>query len=651
MMMKMVRRSSLLQATLCVMLAAATHAQEPSRSLDLFSSSADTVLRHNAASVLFERNLNTFNWIGSVRLDTSALGTRLRLDDLLLSNIILLEATPTATEQRLQSTQHRLRLHLSTPITNEVSVTGQWASLNYSDKKAVGLSSASINSVLAGIEYTPIPLFTIAPSIGHRWDNQIDVRDRGLSYTLAARTNPVAFDDYHIVGSAQFQQDRLDPRLLEQHFARFGFQKSFIGRTRDSLDAGFAHSRREFYTSQASALESRIENIVSFGNLLEYEFDPTFLSSFFLAVSNRMLDKDYRALQSFAIAPAQYNTGIEEFRLETFVQALYRDDQSGVAVSARLGYSERNERHFAKNPTTGFFRDSTEVLLGERAAQEQERTKDNLTRRTSFAGTVDVALSRSDRLTLSGAASILRYDTPSAANVEDRDEQLLALSLSTRHTLSRYLELSFTLDGTLSHIVYLLRDRSANNNINRVLRFAPRTFYKPASFLSSMNTFEVLANYTVYDFEQQAAQVRSFSYRQFGWIDSTSFEVTDRIELDFFLYLKLYERGQLNWQEFSERRENSFVDKTYAVQVRFAPEEEVLFAAGLRYFSQTRYSYSGTTRKLDSFLRSVGPTCMILWRPHRKGEVMMNGWYEQRRLEGGGVRSLANMTLTVTLTI
>lgn len=650
-MMTMKRRSRLLQATLCIMVGAHLHAQEPSRSLDAFSASADTLLRHNAASVLFERNLNTFNWIGSLRLDTSALGTRVRLDDLLLSNIILLEATPPAKEQRLESTQHRLRLQLSAPVTNEVSIKGEWASLNYSDKKAVGLSSASINAVLAGIEYTPIPLFTIAPTIGHRWDNQIDVRDRGLSYNLAARTNPVALDGYHIVGSAQFQQDRLDPRLLEQHFARFGFQKSFVGRTRDSLDAGFARSRREFYISQAGALESRLENIVSFGNLLEYEFDPRVLSSFFIAVSNRMLDKDYRAVQSFARAPAQYSTGIEEFRLETFVQTLYRDDESGVAVSARLGYSERNERHFAKNLTTGFVRDSTEVLLGERAAQEQEHTKDNLTRRTSFAGTMELALSRSDRLALSGAASILRYDTPSTANVEDRDEQLLALSLSSWHTLSRYFELSFTLDGTLSHIVYLLRDRSANNNINRVLRFAPRTFYKPTAFLSSMNTFEVLANYTVYDFEQQAAQVRSFSYRQLGWIDSTSFEVSNRVGLDFFVYLKLYERGQLNWKEFSERRENSFVDKTYAVQVRFAPEEALLFAAGLRYFSQTRYSYSGTTRKLDSFLRSVGPTCMILWRPQGKGEVMMKGWYEQRRLEGGGTRSLANMTLTVTLTI
>ncbi len=611
----------------------------------------DTVLRRNTASVLFERNLNTFNWIGYLRVDTSAFGQRIRIDEMLSSNIILVDATPTSPEQRLQSTQQRLKLDISRPLTDILNVTAQWSSLTYSDKKAVGLSRASINAILAGIEYTPVPLFTITPMIGHRWDNQIDVRDRGLSYNIAARTNPIDFDGYNVVGSAQFQQDRLDPRVLEQHFARAGFQKWFLGRTRDSLDAGFARSRREFYTSQAGALESRIENIFTFSNLLEYEFDESFLTSFFVNVYNRALDKDYRAVLASASAPAQYNTGIDEFRLETFAQGLYRDPRSGFAASVRFSYSERNERHFAKNPTTGFVRDTTQPPLTERQAQDQEQTKDNLTRRTSLAGTAKLPVSSSDTIALSGAASILRYDTPSAANVEDRDELLVALSLSTSHRLSRYLDLSFSLDGTLSHIVYLLRERSANNNINRVLRFAPRTLYRPFSFLTSMNTFEVLANYTVYDFEAEAAQVRSFSYRQFGWIDSTTIEVSHRLGLDFLVYLKLYERGQLNWSEFSERRENSFSDRTYAVQVRCMPDDGVLFAVGVRYFSQTRYSYTGDVRKLDSFLRSFGPTCWILWRPYPTSEVSMKGWYEHRRLEGGGSRSLANMTFTVTLTI
>ena len=174
-------------------------------------------------------------------------------------------------------------------------------------------------------------------------------------------------------------------------------------------------------------------------------------------------------------------------------------------------------------------------------------------------GAVAFPLSRSHALRISGGASILRYDTPSELNVEDRDELLAIMSLTSYHTLGPHLDVSLTLEGNMSHVVYLLSENSANNNVNRVLRFTPRTTYRPVPALTTMNAFEVLANYTVYDFEERLSRIRSFAYRQFAWIDSTSVDITSRVGLDFFAYLKLYERGQLRWDEFTERTENSFV--------------------------------------------------------------------------------------------
>lgn len=610
---------------------------------------ADSLARRNTASILFERNLNTFNWAGAVWIDTAAFGNRIRLSENFTSNIILLEAAGSP-PQRLRSDHNQMMMQIQRPIDETVALRGQWSSLVYSDRKAVGLSTASINSVLGGFDYAPVPWLVFSPLAGHRWDNQIDVRDRGLSYLIGARTRNVDIDGYQIAGSAQVARDMLDPRVLERHFARFGAQKTFLGRTRDSLETGFSRTRREFYTSASGALESRSENIFSLVNLLDYEFEKEFLTSFFVSVYSRSLKKDYRPILDNARAPAQYNTGIDELRLDAYVQGVYRSD-AGPAASLRFSHSERAERHFARGAVSGFVRDTSITPLTERQAQDQEQTKDNLARRTSLAGTLEWPASYSDTLWVSGATSILRYDTPSEANVEDRDELLVAVSLSSSHQVSQYLHLTLTLDGNLNQIVYLFGERSANNNINRVLRFSPRALYKPLSFLTIMNRFEVLANYTVYDFEELAGDVRSFSYRQFAWVDSTSLELSGSIGLDFFLYLKLYDRGQLNWREFKERRENSFADKTYAVQVRYKPEPGMLFALGLRYFSQTRYAYSGEERSLDSFLRSVGPTCIILWQVSPYSEVGLRGWYEHRRLADGATQSLANMTLNINITL
>ncbi len=620
----------------------AVRAQEPQRIQDI----PDTLAGRNTASILFDRNLNTFNWIGSVMLDTASFGTRIKLQQLYTSNIILIEATSAAAEQRLQRNQQRLSLSLSRPFDDRLALLGRWSSLIYSDNKAVGLNKASVNSILGGVSYSPDSLVTITPLAGHRWDNQIDVRDRGLSYSLFAQTNNLAIDGYHLTANAQFQQDRLDPRLLEQHYVRAGAQRTFLGNTRDSMEVGFSKNRREFYSASSGGLESRVDRIFTFSNLLDYEFDQQFITSLFVNVFSRTLDKDYRTVSPLATLPAQFNTGIDEFRLDVFLQAQYRNDDNGILASTRLSHSERTERHFVKGPTEPGIPASRQLQ-----AQQQEETKDNLARRTTLSGRLQVPVTRSDLLSFSGSASILRYDTPSESNADDRDELLVVLSLSTEHNISRYLDVSFTLDGTLSHIVYLFGALSSNNNINRILRLSPRTIYKPTERITTINSFEVLANYTVYDFESVGAVARSFSYRQFAWSDSTSIELTSRMGLDFLGYLKLYDRGQLNWGDFTERRENSFVDKTYAIQARFSPERDVLLAVGVRYFSQSRYSYTLEQRKLDSFLRSFGPTCIIEWRLNAYSTIGIRGWYEQRRLDGGGEKSLANMTMNININL
>jgi hypothetical protein len=620
-------------------------AQETQRTSELTPEPVDTLLRQNSAAITFERNLSTFNWRGRASLDTSVLGTSVMFREQYTSSVIFIDATPETARRKLQTDQQNVSLLLGQPVSSDFKVQTQWSSLAYSDDQSVGLSNASFHSLLGGFEYSPLPFFSFDPMVGYRWEKQAGVNDRGVSYAFAGRAALVNANDYRITGSAQYHEDRVDPRILERHYAQVSLEKLFPGRTRDTLEFGVSRNRREFYTVADSSIESRIDNVLSFSDLLDYEIDPNVITSVFLHLSSRGLDKDTRAVGNYSIASPQFGTRIEEFWLDTYVQAAYRSGDGRTSATARLYYSERDENHSAK-PLDGA---PPDVQTQFRLRNEQEQTKDNLTRRTSLSGTLDFPLSWSDRVFLSGTSSILRYDTPSDLNFDDRDELLIALSIGTIHHVNQYLDLAVTLDGNLSHIVYLLKERSANNNFNRVLRLSPRVTYRPFREVATTNAFEVLANYTVYDFEQQVALARSFSYRQFGWMDSTSIQVTGRIGLDFFAYLKLYERGQLKWDEFTERTENSFVDETYAVQVRFAPFRETLFALGIRYFSQTRYSFGVMGKQLDTVLRSIGPTCAILWQVGPHGKLEMEGWYEQKRQTNGTTRSLANMTMTISL--
>jgi len=501
----------------------------------------DTVVLQNSAGIFLERNLNTFNWIGRAAIDTSIAGTSFKLAEQYSSNIILLDRTSTAPRRNLESTQQQILLRVRQPVTPDLKIQTQWSSFVYDDNKAVGLSRSSFHSLLGGVEYNPHAYVTISPMAGYRWDNQFDIRDRGLSYDISALSRGISLDGYTINGEGKIHEDRLDPRLLQNHFARASVEKNFLGNTRDSLELGWSKNRRDFYTLGESGVESRVDNIFSFGNLLDYEFNRQLVASVFVGVVNRTLDKDIQ--NTLPGAPIQFDTEIDEFRLETYIQAVYRNPLGRPVATARLYHHERNEAHTARRIDNA----SREVQLLYESKNRQEQTKDNLSRRTALSGVVQTNLTRSDTLFVSGTASILRYDTPSEANVEDRDELLFAASIVTAHNISQYMDIAFALNGNLSHVVYLLADRSANNNYNRVLRFSPRVTYRPTRDITTFNAFEVLANYTVYDFEERLVQIRSFSYRQFAWLDSTSIELTGRIGLDFHAYLKLYERGQLRW--------------------------------------------------------------------------------------------------------
>jgi len=605
---------------------------------------ADTLSRNRGGSVLFDRHLNTFNWIGRLMVDTTVASGRWSIQGLYASNVIQLEGEP---QRKLQSTQRMLDLGGSVPVSAQWSALGRWSSLSYADDKSVGLNNSAAMSTLAGVGYAPLPFVDLAALGGYRWDRQGDITDRGPSFDLQGSLRNLELEGTGIGGMFRYREDRISPRTLDDGSGRLSIRKEFLPGTGDSLDAIYLRSRREFYSLADNSIESRVERAFGIANLLRYAVDPEVHVGVFAGFTGRVLDKDLRAREPEDEATPRLGTRIDEFRLDTYLQVEYRPVDSRTRAWLRLGYLERNEEHRAIRSSSSS--SLSQILFQERDRQEQ--SKDNLTRRTTLSGLATFTLSSSDVVTFSGSASILRYDTPSSLNVEDRDEQLLAAMVATRHGLSRVMDLDVVLDGYVSHVVYLLKERSANNNRNYVLRLSPRTTFRPRSWLTSLNAAEVLANYTVYDYEQAGGDIKSFSYRQFAFIDSTAFALTHSIGIDLVAYVKVYERGQLRWAAFEERTENTTTDKTLAAQIRYAPVPMAVFAVGFKFFSQARSVFDAAGKRLAAYLRSVGPTCLILWNPGERSQIAMGGWYEHRSPAETAGGATATFTLNISFSL
>ena len=395
------------------------HSQDYSRpETSPLPSTVDSLFPRNAASVVLDRNLDIFTWNGRLFLDTTVAGIHANIREQYGATVVQLASDPS---RSLQSNQQQATVSLAVPLAGSLSATGLWNSFIFTDSRGIGLSQASMHSTLAGLLYSPIPSLDIAPSAGYRWDNQSGFRDRGPSYQLTATLHQTDEDGYLVRGFGQLHVDHLEPRLLVDNNLQAGVEKSFGAFSNDSLEFAVFQLRREFY-SPDSSIESRQETYVQFANLLTYNFSPTMRATAYIGVISHRLDK--LLLYGEGLRPHDaFDTRVDEFHMDTYIEGAWRPTDGLGYASVRFAHWERDELHgvvSAPEQTTG-------PLLSDRT--QQEESKNNLASQNEFSAHLFYPLSWSDEITLSGRASLLRYDTPSNLNDDDRDELLVTASI------------------------------------------------------------------------------------------------------------------------------------------------------------------------------------------------------------------------------
>ncbi len=252
--------------------------------------------------------------------------------------------------------------------------------------------------------------------------------------------------------------------------------------------------------------------------------------------------------------------------------------------------------------------------------------------------------SGSDKLYFSLFQNKLSYDTPSPENFDDRDELLSIVRLKYIKTLSPFFSVFINTEGTYNHIVYIFSERSSNNNVNRIVKLSSGGIYSGKYFTSS-NSFEVSANYTVYDFEDLTPNYRSFSFRQFTAMDSSRIRISRRIDFVHYGYLKLSEQGDLKWTSFSTHP-TRFLQEIYSEPKFVLTHNNLSFSLGMRIYSLNTYNYQGISKVLDTRYLSLAPLTEISIDINKLTFGLL-GWYEFISAEDASNKQQANLTMTM----
>ena len=606
----------------------------------------DTFRLPNYASLAFDKNLNTYRWNGLAKYTREMGSLSLQFSEQFLSSLI-------RTDQNLIRDEQSLDLFMRERLTDKLKGIAKVSSLSVTDNKSIALGNTSSNALYGGIAYRPIDHIIVEPLLGMRFDNQFNQRDKGLSYLLNLSSDSLDYEGYRTQLNGMMQYDRLTPRTLQRRSALISIERNFFERTRNALQLQYYGNRRDFYFPAdanvqqqfqvGNNIETRTEDALSVADSLDYTLGKNVLLSFQGNVFTRSVGRETKYKTFVPGKPPPLNTTTDELKIDGGAKTNYFNG-SDFSASVGFYYQERDEKHRVE-PENAF----TESEVDKQTRFEE--LKNNHSRRTSLTSTMDAAISQSQTVSLSGSVSLLRYDTPSAGNDDDRDELWYIFNLTTSHRVNQYINMRFAADVNLTHLVYLASTRSANNTWNRIFRLSPRLEYVPSKEFTTINTFEVLANYTVYDVEYSSATVRSIVFRQFSFVDSSRLELTQRLSFEWSSNLRLYERGELRWDTFTEQPLNYFEEKTYVGKIQYILHRHLIFSVGIRYFSQSRFVYAGRSRNIQGFLRSIGPITNIFWNVGKQTEFSISGWYESQSQTGVTDRGIANMTMSLTVRI
>ncbi len=630
-----VRPSSWLCAAMLVTFGA--QAQDIGRPMDL--SPADSLGR---SEISFERLLNTFTWDGVLNVARSTTDWSVVTNQSARARLI---RAGQASVQREYAGTLTLR-YLPDGVLSPFATA---SAMVVTDNRAVELGRTSQDRGLLGLTWAPADPIRASVAAGMEFDRQENQHDQGLSYAVGLDAPALSLGEFFSGVGAHWSESRLDRRRPHDGDVTIQLIRDFSGGTRDSLGVRFNTQRREFYASGTPEILAlfgvdynvfeREMSVWSVANRLEYPLTGNVRMSVGAEVGNRIIDRRNRYQDPTNARLSPLGSQIQEFQLSGNA-ALEWVQADWMRMRWTFSHAESEERHTAETD------EALPAVLVENQ-QALARRLDNTAARTTASGLVDLGISASDRLQMQISASILRYDTPDTINTDDRDELNVSTSLRYRHRFGQALTGAVEANVHLAHLVYLSRFQSANNQWNRVLRLAPFVEYRPVAWLESVLRTEVLANYTVSDFEEQVASVRSYSFRQAAWSDSTALHVTRTVHATIAGSVRLTERGILRWKEFQERPEDYYVEKS------LWPRVEVLaggwsFEIGYRYFVQDRYGYQNGERVFQQSFESRGPTGRIVWAMGGLQRIDMEGWREEQRVNGAVTTTIPNVRLTAS---
>jgi hypothetical protein len=562
----------------------------------------------DSLSAGYRRGLNADDWRGDFQADRlTASGIRLRISESVSSSRLEIPS-----EQDKWKDQHRLSLLLEKNLKPGWWLTLSGASQLFSDHQSylegmpASMNDIRTHSLEIGTRIRT-GVFEIPGGIGPKQDRRFARTDNGVHYRAGLKAPFAELAGYAVRAEAELDADDLGPRKNSDLGIQAGVDRTFEEGVVDSVTAGWTRQRRDYYMSPEGDVESRNEQALSVSNLLGYRLSK----NTGLRVYGSLTDRNW-LIHSVVSGEKNKQRERKDFRAEGSAQLWIRTRRFSGSVS--FGQTSEEQAYWiAENRRLSSYFGSAYA-----------NAPDNRGLLSVLSLRAGARPSPGDTVSWTASLQKLRYDTPDAENVDDRDELRFWTDVAARHVLSARLEFRLAASAHLVHQVYISGLKSADNNTMRILRLAPQVRWSPSDRIRIAQSAEVMANYVEYDFEAVVPGVRSFLYRKFQMEDTAWVDVSRGMSVYVGARLELDENGKLLWDEWLEQRLQDRASTTLGAHLDIRPAAGLHLIPGFTVYSRNGYrtenpdpQANSPSRVKDQTFRNWGPTLKVAYSGDR----------------------------------
>ena len=456
------------------------------------------------------------------------------------------------------------------------------------------------------LQWQITPQIAITPASGMAFEESFNKADQGWYGKLGVSLSRINMGEYINTTEASSQLRAFPGRNNQEHTLYTGWTRQFSSQASDSLKLGYQYSETRYYIQSPAGSAPPIETVYINTRFLSNQLQYLLSEQSVLLVTTNFKNRDIDQ----SLSPESLNLSSRR-RVE-------------LALENQIEYLI-----FWQN-----WRWQNTIFTSQSENDNPSVETDISTLQTAFSTSLERRTNDGRHYWGKFSYTKLEYNTPSLEDVQsslelrnrqDRDEQRFIFDIGFRHPLRSYFTVGLKGNVYLFHQIYLRSGRSQNNNWNRVYQLAGEFDHQMTDNIRHRQSVKILANYTVFDFEELLPTVRSYVFRKLIYNDSLVVKLSKNLEIFNIYQLEKEDNGSFFKAAFAQKVNRELTAHFFNLGLTHRNIFGLQLSVGFTMFNRNEWGYSAdrTKIKLREF-ESFSPRMTLIYPASRRLLVYVN---------------------------